>query len=411
MEARLAKLAKMSPLVRGWERFSAVGGHCSTGDNLSTTLCKAGTVCTWSSDYVSPNFTDPKVMNSLAPSGQYDYTIPFASNSMAGNLGCWASHVSAIQAFVDSGKSEFMLILEDDVVAWPQLFDELPTLLDQLPVGEPWHALRFSTWNSLWQPDQVGDTSWYHVRHRGSIYDDIISPTLRNISMTQLLQDVRDQTRITPQHLSPISNPNLIFEYPNGTVFYFGSHATLVQRSTAQQLLDHFVACGAGNPDIEGYRDMSEMSAADYHSISNLYCGNCTLSGPVCKDMATAAKCVAPINVYTLQRPDLLNLTDASDASTIGTSGSVNYLDPWSHAIPAAPPKGVADSMRETAKTAQWPLNELSEVWPLFSPSIVNTTKAFASSLAPALEAVAGLLGLKLEDGGQLLEPAGSDGS
>eukprot|EP00966_Prymnesium_polylepis_P027457 634772-Prymnesium_polylepis.1 len=119
------------------------------------------------------------------------------------------------------------MTLEDDVELAPDFFARLPQVLAHLPDG-PWHALRFSTWNELWEPDRVPATSLYKVKY-------------------------------VKTGMPPFTLVGPGVEHPK--TFYGGAHATLFQRSTAREMLDHMLACGAGCPDVEGYADLSGLGA------------------------------------------------------------------------------------------------------------------------------------------------------
>ena len=69
-----------------------------------------------------------------------------------------------------------------------------------------------------------------------------------------------------------------------------------------------------------------------------------------------------------------------------------------------APPAVAYVCRSSQTQSEQWPLNEVQEVWPPFSP-MATTLAGLASKFTPVIHGLLGALGLKLAQGGQLLIP------
>jgi len=125
-------------------------------------------------------------------------------------------------------------------------------------------------------------------------------------------------------------------------VFWGGAHATLFQRSTATRVIQHMFACGAGAPDIEGYRNFATISPEEYIAQSSIGCGSCTESDIafplLCPDVAKpeftkkrVARCLSPIGAYDVDVPKLAYL------SAQNISGDI-YEPLWNTSIVEPPP-------------------------------------------------------------------------
>eukprot|EP00966_Prymnesium_polylepis_P312701 7225831-Prymnesium_polylepis.1 len=60
-------------------------------------------------------------------------------------LGCYLSHLGVLHDYIASNRrSKYLLVAEDDLNVTRAFFDQLPSLLQNVP--EPFHIVRFATW-------------------------------------------------------------------------------------------------------------------------------------------------------------------------------------------------------------------------------------------------------------------------
>lgn len=186
-----------SHVVRRSSRHPAVEPNCTRG-----AACRLSRNLTWS---------ERTIYHELEGS----FTKRFPDARRSGAVGAWLSHLSAYEQVLRHGPP-LLLVLEDDVVLHPSFFPQLPCLLAALPAtGEPWHAVRFSTWGRSFGEDLVDA-----IAQRGG----------------------------TPRAYRARTHP---YDGSGMAAFpYGGAHAVLVQRATAGELIGALVANGVMAIDV-----------------------------------------------------------------------------------------------------------------------------------------------------------------
>ena len=129
-----------SQMVRSVSRFRAVEATC--------TESRPDVACEVSSNAPLPS----EELDGLedAPIKSRPHT------ERAGLLGCWLSHLAAIQEFAnDDEAAEWLLLLEDDVQLTPQFFHHLPSIMSLMPANQGWHVARVDTWGAVSDRDRI----------------------------------------------------------------------------------------------------------------------------------------------------------------------------------------------------------------------------------------------------------------
>ena len=213
-----------------WERLEAV-----------RPLCARGHACTWEATTPNASAWGERTVYKELEGGA---TRRFGDERRAGALGAWLSHLSAFRRFstrrrgVKRGVSEgaaaeprgaqpaaggrpaeLLLLLDDDVALAPRFFAELPCLLQAVPEhARAWHALRLSTWGARDEEDRIEPPTGALDTQAPRVY----------------------RARAHPYDAS--RGPDA---FPYG-----GVHATLVQRSTVNELLEYLLANRAMPIDV-----------------------------------------------------------------------------------------------------------------------------------------------------------------
>lgn len=203
-------------MVRSVSRFRAVEANCTEG--RPDIACEVSSYAPLNSNEVA-QIEDPAIKHR-----------PYKER--AGLLGCWSSHVLALQRFAQQPPSEhggarWLLLLEDDVYLSPQIFARLPFILSRMPTNSPWHVARIDTWGEFRTRDSVGPSFQIDSSQKAAVY-------------------------FSARHLRPKR------VWQNGhrvaSRYYMGTHAVLVQWEHAASVAEHLVRTGASSPDMHGYQ-------------------------------------------------------------------------------------------------------------------------------------------------------------
>ena len=196
-----------SQMVRSVSRFRAVEATC--------TESRPDVACEVSSNAPLPS----EELDGLedAPIKSRPHT------ERAGLLGCWLSHLAAIQEFAnDDEAAEWLLLLEDDVQLTPQFFHHLPSIMSLMPANQGWHVARVDTWGAVSDRDRIRGPVPMGDQQNVSLYHSVF----------------RAAHRTRPAYLGR---------------YYMGSHALIVQRQYANRVADHLLRSNATSPDLRGY--------------------------------------------------------------------------------------------------------------------------------------------------------------
>jgi hypothetical protein len=166
-----------------------------------------------------------------------------------GVVGCWLSHMLALQRFLglgegeevaaDSAPPELLLVFEDDVRVDGAFLAALPCWLGALPVAlaGSWHVLRFSTWGDGPYDDDLlhGVAAAPPASRRAKCHDEIkVRDTKGNSSATE---------RVSLTWPPRFTFANM--DHAGAAFAYGGAHAVLYQRRTARELVNVLLTEGA----------------------------------------------------------------------------------------------------------------------------------------------------------------------
>lgn len=132
------------PLVAAVERFDAMRGNCTEGVEECSRTCQ-------SEARSAVNVTTANLATSVR------CQCLRTANAI---VGCFTSHVTVIEQFASSATSPpLMLVLEDDATVEPEVFRQLPTIIQEVPKEPAWHVIRFSTRALMYEADRIAPGS------------------------------------------------------------------------------------------------------------------------------------------------------------------------------------------------------------------------------------------------------------
>eukprot|EP00316_Scyphosphaera_apsteinii_P005066 CAMPEP_0119330908 /NCGR_PEP_ID=MMETSP1333-20130426/79284_1 /TAXON_ID=418940 /ORGANISM="Scyphosphaera apsteinii, Strain RCC1455" /LENGTH=283 /DNA_ID=CAMNT_0007340385 /DNA_START=116 /DNA_END=967 /DNA_ORIENTATION=+ len=142
-----------------------------------------------------------------------------AQRTRAGTIGNFLSHLNAYATFAEMPlpAPSYLLVLEDDASFTADLFCLLPCLINNVQdvslktSGMPFHVMRLGCWGRFFEEDRIVSRVYRAAYH---------------------------------------TTPNTNTTPPDQRVAYGGAHATIVQRDTVVELIDHLVASGIMPIDV-----------------------------------------------------------------------------------------------------------------------------------------------------------------
>jgi hypothetical protein len=245
-----------SDMIRSVEHFKAVTVHCP---------CHGDTPCPDKACTVS----DRSSLSNATIRTLENINTRYEKGTRAGRIGCWASHYTALEEFVNADPAEtapLLLLLEDDVQLdghltsrrgnsddddegsgnpgglWTALhkepsgagtafFEMLPRWLAELP--DEWDVVRFSTWSNY-------------------CYEDLLKPAPAPRIFRARMRRILTKTCDGHNESWPGTGAE---EAWGGKQFktYMGTHANLLTRTGARNVLASMLGCGVRTQDYCGY--------------------------------------------------------------------------------------------------------------------------------------------------------------
>jgi len=232
LERRIDRQEYMDTMLRKFANNSSMIASASRSPGNLVNCTSRNTSCA----IATPQFSklsnaDLEALERHPDSYSRDQRVP--QTSRQGMMGCYASHVSTLARFGESGTTDFLLILEDDVSLPANFFSEvIPAALEVVAndtAGRPWHAVRFGI------PDWGSGTRKFE--------DD----------------------RVTSSEY-PTLGVYRALEPPNRTIdarCYMAAPAVLAQRRTVSVLIQHILSRGLIDVDI-AYKQIRANSNGSY---------------------------------------------------------------------------------------------------------------------------------------------------